>query len=533
MTDSTNLWELVNKNPYNPHFWTELIVVSEETQNYDAIIKAYNGILSTFPLLHTYWFKLAQLQHNKLSARDASREFTEATRPTVLAHCIDMWYLYCDFVKRYSAEFSLGDIEQIFESAINYIGSDYNSDQIWSLYINTEQEHGEFKKVSQLFARVLSLPIRNLEQFWNSFSKHIEMHPVEDCVTPDEHLYIEQRVAEYAEQQELPSMEIINQARRQYIINLRQQKYSEALGKLQKVLYYELKIKQTYFHFQKPDKLEIANWIEYTEVAKTFASHEEVKHLYERALIPCAMCPEMWSRYAEYISKTDGIPEAVEILDRANATALCEDPSYHRMRGIFLEKSGMVEEAEKAYETLSKFKGAFAAIEYAFYLHRHDKDAAGYLIDFYNKATDPAEIAPVATLLFKLQQELNPEEILQRCKNNKLALATACDIFVKNNELQKAVDAFKAFVVGKAPLKDRLEANEYLVGLLQRHGAPIQDVRAAMKQQIMLEKEARLELRKQRREEAKNTADLSELLDRWIVYLQEADAAKSREQPAE
>ena len=529
MTESTNLWELVKKNPYNPHFWTELVIVSEETQNYEAISKAYNGILTTFPLLHTYWYKLAQLQHNKLTARDAAHVFPDAVRPSNLANSVDMWYLYCEFVKKYSAEFQLLEAETVFENALSNIGSDYNSDQIWSLYINMEEEHGEYKKVSQLFARVLSLPIRNIDQFWNSFSKHVESHPIEDCVTPEEHLIIEQQVSEYADKQELASMESINQIRRQYTINLRQEKCQEAQQNIAKILYYELKIQQTYFHFKKPSDLEIANWLQYIDYIDSTASFEETCHLFERCLIPCSLCPFVWFKYAEYVfTKTEDIQKAIDILDRANETALCNDPAYHRLRGIFFENHGMQDQADNAFTTLAKFKGAFAAIESSFYKMRKGEEYIEPLLKFYSTATDANDIAPVAALLNKLNQEINPDELLQRCKYNKLALSVACGIYEAQNNIAKAKEAFKAFIIGKADINDRIETNRYFVTFLNKVGAPIDEIRLAMKQQIMLEKESRVELRRERREEAKNTQDLSENLDRWINYLQEAEAAKQR-----
>lgn len=134
--------------------------------------------------MHIYWNKLALIIRNETqSARESISIFTKSTSYENLRYSVDMWYLYCEFITNYSAEFSDSDIRSIFEEALQCVGSFYQSDSIWSLYINWEERKGNYKQVSNLFPRVLTQQIRNLEEFWNSFLQHIKKYPIEDVIT--------------------------------------------------------------------------------------------------------------------------------------------------------------------------------------------------------------------------------------------------------------------------------------------------------------------------------------------------------------
>ena len=139
----TNLWNLIDKDPYNPHFWTELVQVAENSKNYEAIVKAYSGFLERFPLMHIYRNKLALIvrQSNREGcAKEAMTIFEESVSHEVLEASVDMWQFYCDFAMKHGMDFSDDDVRNIFNRALNVIGSDYDSDEIWSMFIRFEEE---------------------------------------------------------------------------------------------------------------------------------------------------------------------------------------------------------------------------------------------------------------------------------------------------------------------------------------------------------------------------------------------------------
>ena len=531
---STNLWDFVNKYPYNPHIWTELVLAAEETQNFDAIVKAYNGFLKQFPLMHIYWNKLALLVRTKTSSsREASSVFIEALKNKSLQNSVDFWFLYCDFMSSHSAEFTELDIRSVFEKALESVGNDFNSDAIWSLYISWEQTRGNTKQASLLFARVLSTPVRNLEEFWKSFIKHAEEHPMEDCVTAEEKANIEKQVSETVDQKDLSTAQAIDRERKELTLSLRKEKYIETVTKQRTFLIYEMRIKRTYFHFKLPDAEQVANWNEYINCVEATGDVELTKHIFERCLIPCNLSADLWMKYALFVQASEGNEAAIEVMDRAAETALCASPSYYRQRGVFFEILKDEENAAKAYDKLQEFQTAEAVISLALYRRRvgipYDED----LMRYYKGTKNQREIACIGALLFKLHDDVDYVDLLERAPREVLALSTAVAFLEMKREddteeaikerIKTAKEAFIKFISSRANVYDRITANEAFLTFLSKHAAPLGEIRKAQRQQITLEKEGRLNLLKQRREEAKNTTDLSDVLDRWMLYIQEND----------
>lgn len=533
----TNLWSLVKKDPYNPHFWTELVQVAESTKNFDGIVKAYRGFLERFPLMHIYWNKYALVvqQHNSTnSVRDALDIFDQAVAHGVLEASVEMWEYYCDFVTKYNFDITEDDIRGVFERAVMNIGRDYNSDRIWSMYIHWEEEKGNYDKVSALFARALSLPIRSLDSFWNSFVEHANNHSIEKAASPKEKAEIDVKINEIADNDVSLTVDELSNKTQQLIFELRHQCYENAVETLNTTIFYEYKIRRSYFHFQKPGELQIANWYEYIDyVINTETDVNKVKHLFERCLIPCNFCPEIWIKYASYVSNIDQL-EAQEILKRADLSPIRRDPEFQRLKGLFLESLSQYDLAKNVFDILEDNNSASAAISYSSYLIREGtrngnvedmkKEAINQLLKKLENSKSK-EYASIAACLKSFGQEINIDQLLSECGTILLAIGVAIRSCIESKNIEKAKAIFNELLQNnQLSLQDNLTLIPIYKDFLKKNNGTIQEIRAAERKLLEVQKLSRVELVNKRREECKNVNCLNEVIDRWILYLQETDA---------
>ena len=524
----TNLWVLVKKYPFNPHLWTEIVHVAESSHNYDGIVESYNGILERFPLLHIYWQKLARIQRDKTSsARDAVPIFLKALSEGVLYYSVDLWYYYCEFMKTYSAEFTEMDIRSTFEDAIAAVGMDYTSDTIWNLYINWEKERGNNKRVSALLRKVLSIPIRKINQFWNQFQEHISTNPVDDFFTQQEINALEQEINE----EDLVTTESFQRTRLEKMFQIIRNEYNKTINKLSKIIVFESKIRRHYFHFKVPSDEEMSNWVLYLNSLQGESDEDQdtdnkdalVRRLFERCIIPCNLSPDIWMRYAYYFQKRGDIENAKIIIQRAEQTALQIDPTFLAKAAHFYEIINDQENVNRIYKKLSTMKTAESAISLAMYRMRTGQEYIQDLKSAYEACTDPKESACLAAYLYKIGQLNNSMKLLQLSTTEILALSVYVSMSEANNEIDSAKNAFNIFISGKASTEDKIAANRAYQDFLLKYKQPLSDIRNAQKQQIMLERQNRADIRNMRREEIKKGADVNTVLEQWMSYFKEQD----------
>ncbi|KAH0792799.1 pre-mRNA-processing factor 39-like isoform X1 [Histomonas meleagridis] len=537
----TNLWALVDKNPYNPHFWTELVQVAESSKNYDGIVRAYSGFLQRFPLMHIYWNKWAlvvQQNNPTKSVRDSIEIFDRAVAHDVLESSVEMWQFYCDFVVKYNFDITEDDIRSVFERAVSHIGNDYNSDSIWSLYINWEEEHQKYDNASALFARVLSSPIRNLDSFWKSFVEHSSHHSIEKAASPAEKSEIDFKLNELAENDVTLGADDFSSKMQQLIFDLRYQSYLEAARAAAVTVYFEYKIIRSYFHFQKPGELQIANWYEYLDYMEhNEADVSKVCHTYERCLIPCNLCPDIWMKYAIYLNNFN--PAAAEdVLRRGDASPVSRDPEYQRLRGLFAESTSNFVLAHSIFNGLADkphIPGESAIAVASFMLRegiRENKtdemksNAVNLLLKVLDYAS-PYEYSSISAFLRIMKESIDIDQLLSKCGAIPLALAMVVKAFIESGDLERAKNTFRRQLMSEKcelNINDQITMLNVYAKFLRENDGNIKEIREVEKTIIGKQKEARIELLKERREKCKDTNNLHEVLDRWILYLQETDS---------
>lgn len=529
----TNLWSLVDKDPYNPHFWTELVQVAENSKKYDVIVKTYAGFLEKFPLMHIYRNKLALIirQSGKdSSVRDAIAIFEESVSHDVLEASVDMWLCYCEFATKHGMDFSDDEVRAIFNRALSVVGSDYDSDGIWSMFIHWEEEKQRWDNVSALFCRVLSQPIRNLETFWQLFSEHSKHHSIERAATPQEKAEIDNLLNQEADNDVTLTADDLDRKMQELIYSYRSNSYSETLKLVTQKLLYELKISRTYFHFKPPNPGQIANWSEYLTYMEACGDVEQTIHLYERALIPMNVCPEIWIRYAVFLYDNGRPDDASALLERASKSPVSQLPEFQRLKGLFAEKAGNFDLANSIFSALEERNSGEAQVAVVGHIMREGSrngtldDAKAEAIQvcekFLKTSLNPADYALVSGLLAKLSQTVDHEILHSLCSSIPLALATSVKLTPDVTEANRIFQTFLMDEKSKMSPEDKLRVFPVYLSFLRKSVDDIAQIRAVERARLSTEREVRKRNLRARREKAQDTANATDIMNRWIDYIE-------------
>ncbi|KAL6991384.1 hypothetical protein U1Q18_009497 [Sarracenia purpurea var. burkii] len=116
--------------------------------------------------------------------------------------------------------------------------------------------------------------------------------------------------------------------------------YQKACELEKKIHYFEANIHRPYFHIKPLDDNQLENWHRYLDFIETQEDFDWGVKLYERCLIPCAVYPEFWMRYVEFMETKGGREIANFALDRATKIFVKNMPAIHLFTSRYKEQIG-------------------------------------------------------------------------------------------------------------------------------------------------------------------------------------------------
>ena len=165
------LWDKVRADPSDFNSWTALIGAAERTEDVRKIRAVYDAFLAEFPLCYGYWKKYADHEARLAGVDGVEAIYERAT--AAFPYSVDLW------THRASHAISLrrdaDEVRSLFENGLAYAGTDWNARALWDRYIDFEQHSGcgSPMHVSRLYARVLQVPLRELDHYWTGFQTFI------------------------------------------------------------------------------------------------------------------------------------------------------------------------------------------------------------------------------------------------------------------------------------------------------------------------------------------------------------------------
>ncbi|CAI0434610.1 unnamed protein product [Linum tenue] len=355
--EEDRLWNIVKANSLDFDAWTALIDETEKVA-WDKILKirrVYDAFLAEFPLCYGYWKKYAD-HEARLGDMDKVLEVYERAVVGV-TYSVDIWLHYCTF-----AISTYGDpetIRRLFERGLTYVGTDYLSSPLWDKYIEYEEMHSEWARVASIYTRILEIPNRSLDNYFNRFKELVGSRPLSELRSAEETPVPPSGLSENGgqasegdvhtvepEDSVKPVTAGLTEAESEKYIALREEMYKKAKEFDSKISDFENAIRRPYFHVRPLNAAELENWHNYLDFMEGQDDLNKVVKLYERCLIACANYPEYWTRYVLCMEACG----SMDIADNALVRATQRQPDIHLFAARFKEQNADIPGARAAYE---------------------------------------------------------------------------------------------------------------------------------------------------------------------------------------
>ncbi|KAH7440208.1 hypothetical protein KP509_04G096600 [Ceratopteris richardii] len=378
LTEEDRLWNIVMANPADFTAWTSLIQEVDKSEAPDRIHRVYDKFLEEFPLCYGYWKKYADHEIRWGSHQSTIAVYERAVQ--AVTYSVDIWTHYCSYF--ISKQEDPDEIRRLFERGLSYVGSDYMSHILWDKYLEFEVGLNEINRISQLYTRIIQLPIQKLDHYYHSYKQFITLHTLSDLQTDEEKIATmaampattiteannveagaaegvvdeegnmmgakvegsvkQEQGSEWSEENELAKFNYF-----------RDELYKAAKEQDARISDYESAIRRPYFHVKPLDDAQLANWHRYLDFMEKEGDFAKVVKLYERCLIACANYPEYWIRYVSHMDLQGSMEYAVDALTRATQIFVKRRPEIHLFAARFKEEHGDIEGARLEYQFLN------------------------------------------------------------------------------------------------------------------------------------------------------------------------------------
>ncbi|EIW81739.1 Suf-domain-containing protein [Coniophora puteana RWD-64-598 SS2] len=168
------LREKLREHPLDPDGWARLVDLAESAGELEQIKATYEALLETYP--NTASAQIAYINHYLSPGLFSYAEelFKRFLRTSPI---VELWKFYLTYVRRINTTpNSRENIRLAYEFALNRIGHDKDSGEIWNDYVqfiksgnttNTWEEQQKMDALRKVYHRAVQIPLENVEKLWS------------------------------------------------------------------------------------------------------------------------------------------------------------------------------------------------------------------------------------------------------------------------------------------------------------------------------------------------------------------------------
>ncbi|EMD41132.1 hypothetical protein CERSUDRAFT_43736 [Gelatoporia subvermispora B] len=170
----------LREKPYDADSWLKLVDIAEDSGDIEKIKETYEALLEAYP--NTPSVQIAYLSH--FLDNPDSHKYVEALFKRFLNRSpfVELWKLYLTYVRRRlnTGPNARDAIRQSYEFAINRVGQDKDSTEIWMDYIQflksaetttTWEEQQKMDAVRKAYHRAVQIPVENVKKLWEEYQE--------------------------------------------------------------------------------------------------------------------------------------------------------------------------------------------------------------------------------------------------------------------------------------------------------------------------------------------------------------------------
>ncbi|KAH9045764.1 hypothetical protein EDB85DRAFT_1908267 [Lactarius pseudohatsudake] len=158
----------LRENPHDTEGWNKVVRLVEDSGDLERIKEAYESLLKMYP--NTWSAQIAYLNHFLVPGHFKFAEDHLFTRFLRTSPAVELWKFYLTYIRRINVDPSTRDIvRKAYEFALNHVGQDKDSGEIWSDYIQflRSGETNSTWEEQQKMDALRKIPLENVETLWS------------------------------------------------------------------------------------------------------------------------------------------------------------------------------------------------------------------------------------------------------------------------------------------------------------------------------------------------------------------------------
>ncbi|KAG6887539.1 hypothetical protein C0995_014547 [Termitomyces sp. Mi166 len=160
--------------PHDPNGWKRLINLAEESGDMDKVRVSFDALLQQYPNTSSAQIRyIGHFLQDPLMFGEAEDLFKKFL---IKSPEVDLWKFYLTYVRRVNTTPSTRDaVRKSYEFAVNHIGQDKDSGDIWRDYIHflrsgetttTWEEQQKMDALRKVYHRAVQIPLEGVETLW-------------------------------------------------------------------------------------------------------------------------------------------------------------------------------------------------------------------------------------------------------------------------------------------------------------------------------------------------------------------------------
>ncbi|KAI0689097.1 hypothetical protein BC835DRAFT_1549432 [Cytidiella melzeri] len=184
-SESASEWDIlrahVRTKPGDSESWLRLVDVAVASGDFNQINETYEALLEAYP--NTSSAQTAYINHLLESSRETRYHEAEGLFKRFLrtSSFVELWKFYLAYVRRLNTGPNVRDtVRMAYEFALNHIGHDRESSELWSDYIQflkagetatTWEEGQKMDAIRKAYQRAVQIPMDNVKRLWEEYQE--------------------------------------------------------------------------------------------------------------------------------------------------------------------------------------------------------------------------------------------------------------------------------------------------------------------------------------------------------------------------
>ncbi|KHJ92198.1 hypothetical protein OESDEN_07920 [Oesophagostomum dentatum] len=146
----------------------------------------YDRFLKKYPYCYGFWKKYAEMERRHQNFSDALSVWERGILAIPLS--IDLWLGFLSFMRELAPQSDRGieKLRELYDRAVTTAGYEFHSDRLWQDYIAWEEAQGEWRRVAEIYDRLIRIPTALYKSHIERFEAIVNMCNPIDLVSEDE-----------------------------------------------------------------------------------------------------------------------------------------------------------------------------------------------------------------------------------------------------------------------------------------------------------------------------------------------------------